>query len=139
MHTSPDERKGSCLCGKILFVLNGEMKWCTNCHCTRCQKGHGAGYVTWLGYEKNQITIYDKSENLKWYSTSKNSQFGFCLICGSSIFYRSLKVPTEIHITLANLINSNDIYPESDNYFDTHVPWMKIDQDLPKKFDPNLK
>ena len=138
MTLSPSEREGSCLCGEILFILRGEMKWCTNCHCTRCQKGHGSGYVTWLGYEKNQMTILDKSENLKWYSTSEKSEFGFCLACGSSIFYRSQKVPLEIHITLANIHNSKDIYPSSDNYFDTHVPWMKIDKTLSKINDPNL-
>jgi len=82
--------------------------------------------------------LLDKSENLKWYSTSKKSEFGFCLACGSSIFYRSQKVPSEIHITLANLHNSKDIYPSFDNYFDTHVPWMKIDKTLPKRNDPNL-
>ena len=138
MTPSPSEREGSCLCGEIIFILSGEMKWCSNCHCTRCQKGHGSGYVTWLGYDKNQMTLIDKSENLKWYSTSKKSEFGFCLACGSSIFYRSQKVPSEIHITLANLHNSKDIYPSSDNYFDTHVPWMKIDKTLPKRNDPNL-
>ena len=138
MTPSPSEREGSCLCGEIIFILSGEMKWCSNCHCTRCQKGHGSGYVTWLGYVKNQMTILDKTENLKWYSTSKSSEFGFCLACGSSIFYRSQKVPSEIHITLANLHNSKDIYPSFDNYFDTHVPWMKIDKTLPKRNDPNL-
>ena len=131
-------RSGSCLCGELLFILKGEMKWCSNCHCTRCQKGHGSGYVTWIGYEKNQIIIHDKSENLKWYSSSKNSEFGFCLGCGSSIFYKSKKVPSEIHITLANLDNSKDIFPSSDNYFDTHVSWVKIDKTLSKINDINL-
>ena len=138
MNPSPPVREGSCLCGEILFILSGEMKWCSNCHCTRCQKGHGSGYVTWIAYEQNQIKILDKSEYLKWYSTSEKSEFGFCLACGSSIFYRSQKVQSEIHITLANLHNSKDIYPSSDNYFDTHVSWMMIDKRLPKKNDPNL-
>ena len=138
MNPGLDEREGSCLCGEIFFVLKGDMKWCTNCHCTRCQKGHGSGYVTWLGYDKSQITINDKSKKLKWYSTSQKSEFGFCFICGSSLFYKSIKVPTEIHITLANLAKSNNIYPTSDNYFDTHVPWIKIDKNLPKRNDPKL-
>jgi hypothetical protein len=133
-----ENRSGSCLCGEILFILKGDMKWCSNCHCTRCQKGHGSGYVTWLGYEKNQITIHDKSEILKWYSSSKNSEFGCCYVCGSSVFYKSKKVPSEIHITLANLDNSKDIFPSSDNYFDSHAPWMMIDNTLPKRNDPNL-
>tara|TARA_B100001250_G_C19587268_1_gene694753 strand:+ start:392 stop:523 length:132 start_codon:yes stop_codon:yes gene_type:complete len=41
-------------------------------------------------------------------------------------------------ITLANLDNSEDIYPSSDNYFDTHVPWMKIDKMHPKRNAPRL-
>ena len=92
-----------------------------------------------LGLKKNNFSIVRGKELLRWYSTSKKSEFGFCSRCGSSILYRSIKCPNEIHITLINIFDNLNITPQSDNYFDTHVPWLIFDESIPKKNDPKLE
>ena len=138
MKKNTKELSGSCLCKDLQFKVFLPVKWCSNCHCTRCQKGHGSGFVTWVGFQKDNFTIIKGKEFLQWYNTSKKSEFGFCNKCGSSILYRSIKCPNEIHITLVNIIDDLNITPQSDSYFDTHVPWLTFDESIPKKDDPKL-
>ena len=138
MNEKSSEISVFCLCKGLQFKVSLPVKWCSNCHCTRCQKGHGAGFVTWVGFKKDNFIIVKGKELLQWYHTSKKSEFGFCSKCGSSIIYRSIKCPDEIHITLVNIIADLNIAPQFDSYFDTHVPWLIFNENIPKKNDPGL-
>ena len=124
---------GSCLCKSFQFKVDFPLKWCSNCHCTRCQKAHGSGFVTWVGFNRDSFRIVKGKRLLRWYSSSKKSEFGFCKTCGSSMLYRSIKCPDEIHITLVNFNDDLKISPQIDSYFDTHVHWLSFDKDIPKK------
>jgi hypothetical protein len=130
---------GFCLCKNVQFKAFLPVQWCSNCHCTRCQKGHGSGFVTWVGFKKDNFSVIKGKEFLHWYPTSKKSEFGFCSKCGSSILYQSIKCPDEIHITLVNIIDDLNITPQYDSYFDTHVSWLKFDESIPKKTNSSLK
>ncbi len=130
--------EGSCLCGNITFKVDKKNKWCANCHCTRCQRSHGSGFVTWIGVVEHACHISEDTIPLKWYSSSKRSQYGFCPICGTSLFYRSEKYPGEIDITLANVSSKHKLKPTGHAYFDTHVDWLVFDDDLERSPDPKL-
>ena len=41
--------EGACLCGGVRFSVRLPTLFCTHCHCTMCQRAHGAGYITWFG------------------------------------------------------------------------------------------
>ncbi len=48
---------GFCLCKNVQFKAFLPVQWCSNCHCTRCQKGHGSGFVTWVGFKKDNFSV----------------------------------------------------------------------------------
>jgi len=77
---------GSCFCGTVEFSADNPSKWCAHCHCSMCRRTHGAGYVTWVGYEQDQVTFTRGEEELTWYESSPGAQRGFCRQCGSSMF-----------------------------------------------------
>ena len=128
---NPDQHSnGSCLCGAIQFSARLPSKWCAHCHCGMCQKFHGAGYVTWVGFEQDQVEFTQGEDHLNWYQSSAGAQRGFCQRCGSSMFFRAEKWAGELHIALACFNEAIDRQPQANVFFDNHVDWMPIDETL---------
>lgn len=127
---------GKCLCGSVAFTVQFPSKWIAHCHCTMCQRAHGAAFVTWVSVDPTQVTLSDRENKLYWYASSPEAERGFCLHCGSSLFFRSSKWPGELHIARANFIESLDREPQAHAYYDTHVDWFIVQDNLPKKPAP---
>lgn len=127
---------GSCLCGSISFTARLPTQWVAHCHCTRCRRAHGAAFVTWAGMAAEQVTIEDSAATLRWYGSSGGAERGFCSRCGSPLFFRSPGWPGELHIARALFTDPLDREPQAHGYYDTHVEWVHLADDLPKKSDP---
>jgi len=121
---------GSCFCGVVQFHLDLPSKWCAHCHCSMCRKVHGAGYVTWVGFDDSQFHL-DEGENwLTWFDSSPEASRGFCNRCGSSMFFKSERWSGEIHVALGCLDGPIDREPQAHAFYDSHVNWMPIDEAL---------
>ncbi len=94
-----------------------------------CRKQHGAGYITWVGFESKQVEIIEENQ-LCWYESSEGASRGFCRQCGSSLFFQSERWPGELHVTRAAFDQPIDREPEAHAFFDAHVDWMPIDDSL---------
>lgn len=129
---------GSCLCGAVAFSAALPSKWVAHCHCTRCQRAHGAAFVTWAGFEQQGVAIDDRDGALRWFAKEGGGERAFCTRCGSSLFFRSAQWPGELHIARALFKDPLDREPQMHGYYDTHVDWVVVDDDLPKKPDPSL-
>ena len=125
-----NQANGSCFCGAIGFTAKLPSKWCAHCHCSMCRKSHGAGYVTWAGFEADQVKITDDEDQLGWFDSSTGAQRGFCKNCGSSLFFRSERWDGELHIALGCFDDAIDRQPQANVFFDKHVNWMPIDVTL---------
>lgn len=123
------ETQGGCLCGAVRVRVRWPSLWVAHCHCTRCQRGHGAAYVTWVGMPEDRVSIEDPQGQLDWYASSPGAQRGFCRRCGSSLFFRSQRWPGELHIARANLEGETDRAPGEHVFWDTHADWASIDRD----------
>ena len=95
-----------------------------------CRKAHGAGYVTWVGFEQDQVEFKQEHVSLDWYESSPGAQRGFCRQCGSSLFFRSEKWAGELHVALGSIDAAIDRQPQANVFFDKHVDWMPIDTSL---------
>lgn len=127
---------GQCLCGQVGFTIRFPSNWVAHCHCTLCQRAHGAAFVTWVGMNAQQVTVQDEYQQLAWYASSGDAQRGFCKNCGSTVFFRSQQWPDELHITLANFSQPVDRAPQVHAYYDTHVSWFTCNDELPTKPAP---
>jgi len=127
---SDNKVNGSCFCGAIKFTADLPSKWCAHCHCSMCRKAHGAGYVTWTGFEQAQVSIGSGTDQLTWYDSSPGAQRGFCRQCGSTMFFRSERWAGELHIALGCIDDALDREPQANVFFDRHVDWMPIDKSL---------
>jgi hypothetical protein len=130
---SVEQVSGSCLCGAVCFTANLPSLWCAHCHCSQCQRTHGAPVVTWVGFDSSGFTITRGEDKLRWFSSSAPAQRGFCADCGSSFLFQSEKFPAEMHVSLTNITGPIDRQPEGHVYYDSHVAWLELADGLPRR------
>ena len=122
--------QGSCLCGAVQFRVEGPTLWCAHCHCTHVP-ARPRRRLRDLGRRRGERITIDESR-LLWHSSSDKAERGFCRSCGSSLFFRSERWPGEVHVTRANFHGDIDREPEGHAFYDTHVAWFPITDELPK-------
>lgn len=123
--------RGTCLCGRVRFHYRPPSLWCGHCHCTMCQRAHGAPIVTWVGVPEGQFVL-DAGDDLRWYHSSEEAERGFCRECGSTLFFRSTRWPGEMHIVRSNLEGEIDREPSGHAYWESRVSWLQPADDLPR-------
>jgi len=129
----PTSSRGSCLCGEVGFVAALPSKWVAHCHCSRCRRAHGAPFVTWAGFAADAVTVADPRSNLRWYVADEGGMRGSCGHCGSPMFFKSERWPGELHIARALFLEPIDRTPQAHVFYETHVDWVTIGDELPKK------
>jgi len=123
---------GACLCGAISFHIELPTSACVHCHCTMCQRNHGAGYVTWIALPTVRLTFDSGEDELVRYESSSHGSRSFCGRCGTSLFCVSTHRPEEVDIPLANLKSAIDRKPELHIFFDDRADWLLVDDGLPR-------
>ena len=92
-----------------------------------CQRNGGSAFITWVGLDEKSCKIDAPRQQLRWYQSSDAGGRGFCSRCGSTLFFRSSRWPGELHVTLANFTGPVDRAPQAHVFWDTHVDWVKLD------------
>lgn len=126
---------GACLCGALRFSVALPARWVAHCHCSRCQRAHGAAFVTWVGLLDEAVDIVNPHGVLTWYQAAEASR-GFCSRCGSPLFFKSPRYPGELHIARAAFTNELAQLPECNVFYDTHALWAERVESLPCEDDP---
>jgi hypothetical protein len=121
--------KGGCYCGKVKFKVPLPAFWAGHCHCTQCQRLHGAAFVTWVGF-RTKAEVIDPEKQFKKFSTNIAEQ-GFCQNCGSSFYFRYTNLTERggqewlgvTYFARANFINDPGIEPDHNIFYDSHAKW----------------
>lgn len=132
--SSPEVMTGRCLCGAVRFRVTPPTLWSAHCHCTLCQRAHGAAFVTWVGAASDRSEILEQEHgDLVWYHSSEQAERGFCRRCGTTLFFRSSRWPGELHCTRASFEGAVDREPAAHAFWETHVAWFPFEDELAKK------
>ncbi len=130
--TQSGEWQGGCLCGAVTFRIERPVSACVHCHCTLCQRNHGAGYVAWIALPLDKLTVDRGKEELTKYASSEHGSRSFCRKCGTSLFCQLDDRPDEIDIPLANLEPGSGIKPQAHIFFDDRASWSDVGDGLPR-------
>lgn len=76
-------RSGGCFCGKLRFSVRGEPKRAGLCHCLDCRKLHGAPFMSYAVFDKEQVEITGEARRIH---TQPGYARAFCPACGSHVF-----------------------------------------------------
>ena len=121
---------GSCLCGAVKMEARGEPLRVMHCHCPSCRKATGAAFATFVDYTSDSVTF--SGTGMKMYTSSPGVTRRFCGDCGSTISYQGDNWPDEINISLGFFDNPEVFTPQSHCYVKTALPWLHMDDGLPK-------
>ena len=130
---SPTTAHGGCLCGAVRWRAALPALWSAHCHCTICQRAHGAGVVTWVGVREDGFAIDDPHAAFRSYASSPGAQRGFCARCGAPFLFRSSRWPGEVHLARASFATALPLAPQGHVFHDTHVDWLQLGDALPRQ------
>ena len=126
------EHEGGCLCGAVRYRAS-EVSGAGYCHCRMCQRASGAPVVAWCGAPLASFAW--TAGKPKEYRSSEKAFRIFCGDCGTQLGYRRAVGATEMELNLATLDRPEEVEPRYHIYTATQMPWLHIEDDLPR--DPD--
>ncbi len=122
---------GSCLCGAIRYQVKGKLRDVVNCHCSLCRKFHGHfGAYTAAKREDVHINSSKNNDLLAWYQSMDNkARRGFCVICGSSLFW-DLEGASTLSIAAGSLDQPSGLNTTTDIFVDDKADYYELDERL---------
>ena len=82
-----EERRGSCLCGAISYLVIGRVRPVIYCHCSQCRKQTGH-IVAATEVDDGKLDVQGAG-HLTWFASSSSAKRGFCSKCGSLLFWKT--------------------------------------------------
>jgi hypothetical protein len=130
---------GRCLCGEVRFELVPPLEPFSHCHCQSCRLSRGTAFVTWTSVPPDRFRFTAGEAQVSWYRSSPGVRWGFCPICGSSMFYvadreghHDAPKLNHVYVSLGSLTNAVDGRPVAHVSYEEHVGWMEGSERLPK-------
>ena len=124
--------RGSCLCGGIRYEIAGECHDVMNCHCSMCQKGHGAAFATYAAVDPREVCFTQGAELISRYRSSNQAERSFCSRCGSNLMFEPAATPHEAWIAMGGFDTEPRERPRCHIFVDSKASWFEIDDDLPR-------
>jgi hypothetical protein len=124
--------RGSCLCGKVRYEINGSLSGTLNCHCSMCRKAHGAAFRSRARVKATDFK-WTKGETLiTWFESSPGNHRGFCSLCGSPLLSRFEQNKSVYGLPLGALDDDPGVKPTMHIYVSSKAPWYDVTDDLPQ-------
>ncbi|MFL6600237.1 MAG: GFA family protein [Steroidobacteraceae bacterium] len=76
---------GGCACGGVKYEVRGPLRNVIACHCVQCRRTSGH-FVAATACRRAAFTLVN-AQTLKWYVAVPGFRRGFCVECGSSLFF----------------------------------------------------
>ncbi len=123
---------GGCLCGQLRYEARDPID-AGYCHCRLCQRSSGAPVLAWASFPTASF-CFTKGEPAT-YPSSARGRREFCTSCGTQIAFRGTPAPSRVDVNIASLDDPASIEPEYHIWVGSRVPWLQIDDDLPRYTD----
>jgi hypothetical protein len=77
---------GGCLCGGVRYQVHGDLRGVWACHCSQCRRS--TGHIVAATQVSSEDLVLTEQATLTWYRSSEEAERGFCVKCGSNLFWR---------------------------------------------------
>lgn len=81
---SGDRYRGSCLCRRVTYVVDGPLTGASACHCGQCRRQSGHVWAS----ARAPVDLVSISGEVRWFAASAPAERGFCPECGSFLFWK---------------------------------------------------
>lgn len=122
--------RGSCLCGKVRYQVDGKLFDSTHCHCSQCRRAHGAAYATYANCNPHEFSWLSGEELVKVFEPESGIGWAFCSECGSTLAATDKGVVDAI--TLGTVEGDPGIRPQAHIFVGSKADWDVITDNLPQ-------
>ena len=131
--------RGSCLCKRVRFEINGKLGRSSHCHCSMCRKAHGAAFGSYAAVRAENCRVVAGGELILRYRSSPGVERTFCSRCGSTLQFISEKNPGVVEVALGALDDDPGIRATRHIFVASKAPWFEIADDLPQFPERSVK
>jgi hypothetical protein len=125
--------RGSCLCGEVRYVIDGEPLVARHCHCLRCRRARGALHASNLVVPSAALRFTHGAERVREYKLPEARFFtqSFCGDCGSPTPRVDAGRGIAI-VPLGGLDDDPGVAPREHIFVGSKAAWYDIPGDLPQ-------
>jgi hypothetical protein len=129
----PGRPRGSCLCGAVTYILDGQPIKHRYCHCGRCRKGRSAAHAANLTTGVDGVRFTRGEERLTTYKVPGARFFTnvFCRDCGSPMPRRDVERGIGV-VPMGSLDDDPGVRPTGHIFVRSKASWFQITDDLPQ-------
>jgi len=109
------------MCGAVTWTCSGEVTRNLVCHCADCQRATSSPITAFLGLRRDEVSW---TGDIKHYESSPNTFRGCCPSCGTRLYFRSDRWPTEIHIHAATMTDLGEYRPDAQVLIRSKAKWL---------------
>lgn len=126
--------KGSCLCGEVTFVIEGDFENFFLCHCERCRKDTGSVHAANLFSSTAKLKWLSGKDKLKTFNFRSEGHIkSFCTNCGSAL--PNIQLDGKLLVVPAGSIDNDiNIIPQGHIYYSNKANW-DVDLEKVPKYD----
>ncbi|MGR3616234.1 MAG: GFA family protein [Paracoccaceae bacterium] len=121
---------GHCFCKQTRWAYQGDVTWACYCHCDDCRRNCAAPVVAWQGVPLRDFQWTSKTP--KTLESSKGVFRHFCDDCGTPMGFEADHYAGGMHLYAATMENPHDFAPTFHVNFQSKLPWLQLDDSLPK-------
>ena len=122
--------RGICFCKKTSWEFDGDPTWSCYCHCDDCRRNCAAPIVAWLGVPASRFRWTGQAT--KVLNSSPGVERHFCADCGTPMAFVAAHYPGDMQLYAGTLADPSDFKPEFHVNYESKLPWLEMNDDLPK-------
>jgi hypothetical protein len=122
--------RGSCLCGRVRFEIDGELAGIQLCHCSQCRCVQGSAFAANLPVRTEDFRIV--AGEPKAYESSPGKERLFCGDCGSPVISRTATDPGMVRVRAGLLAEPAETKAVFHFHVASKASWLPISDDLPQ-------
>lgn len=85
---------GSCACGAVAYMVDGEMSPILHCHCETCRKVHASAFSSIAAVPRERFRWTRGEDLLNSFESSPGKMRRFCSRCGSHLIAERVGRPS---------------------------------------------
>ena len=116
------------MCGAVTWSYSGKVTRNLVCHCADCQRATSSPVTAFLGLRLDQVNW---TGDIKHYESSPNTFRGFCPSCGTRLYFRSDRWPSELHVHAATLTDPDQYRPDAQVLIRSKAKWLDLLPSIP--------
>ena len=123
-------RAATCRCGQLKAECHGEPVRISVCHCLNCQRRSGSSFSAQARFPVDQVRI--SGDSTEWVHVGENgsaTDFHFCPLCGSTVWYQGGGLPDLIAVAIGGFADPDFPAPYFSVWEARKHAWVQITGD----------